>query len=77
MYAGQLVEVAPVAELFASPRHPYTEALLAAQPTSGQARGSLRVIAGEVADLTDPPPGCRFAPRCPLVHERCAHHARR
>jgi len=72
MYAGQLVEVAPVAELFASPRHPYTEALLAAQPTSGQTRGSLRVIAGEVADLTDPPSGCRFAPRCPLVHERCS-----
>jgi oligopeptide/dipeptide ABC transporter ATP-binding protein len=72
MYAGQLVELAPARELFRAPRHPYTQALLAAQPTSGQRRGALRVIAGEVADLTDPPPGCRFAPRCPLAFEACA-----
>jgi oligopeptide/dipeptide ABC transporter ATP-binding protein len=71
MYAGQLVELAPARELFRAPRHPYTQALLAAQPTSGQRRGALRVIPGEVADLTDPPPGCRFAPRCPLVFEAC------
>lgn len=71
MYAGQLVEVAPVQELFRSPQHPYTEALLAAQPTSGQRRGALRVIEGEVADLSAPPPGCRFAPRCGLAHDAC------
>jgi peptide/nickel transport system ATP-binding protein len=71
MYAGQLVEVAPVSELFRSPQHPYTEALLEAQPTSGQKRGALQVIDGEVANLADPPPGCRFAPRCRLVHEAC------
>ena len=71
MYAGQLVEVAPVVELFRSPRHPYTRALLDAQPTSGQKRGSLRVIQGEVPDLSDPPPGCRFAPRCALVRDDC------
>ncbi len=72
MYAGQLVEVAPVAELFSSPRHPYTEALLEAQPTSGRRRGALRVIDGEVADLAAPPPGCRFTPRCPLALEACS-----
>ena len=72
MYAGQLIETAPVAELFRSPRHPYTEALLAAQPTSGLERGKLRVIEGEVANLADPPPGCRFAPRCPLAYEACS-----
>jgi peptide/nickel transport system ATP-binding protein len=71
MYAGQLVEVAPASELFRSPQHPYTEALLEAQPTSGQKRGALQVIDGEVANLADPPPGCRFAPRCRLVHEAC------
>ncbi len=64
MYAGQLVETAPVEELFARPRHPYTRALLAALPTSGQPRGSLRVIEGQVPDLSDPPPGCRFLSRC-------------
>jgi oligopeptide/dipeptide ABC transporter ATP-binding protein len=72
MYAGQLVETAPTVELFRAPRHPYTQALLAAQPTSGLERGRLRVIDGEVADLTDPPPGCRFAPRCPLAYDACA-----
>jgi peptide/nickel transport system ATP-binding protein len=72
MYAGQLVEAASVAEIFRAPRHPYTEALLAAQPTRGQARGSLRVIDGQVADLADPPPGCRFTPRCPLHRAECA-----
>lgn len=72
MYAGQLVETARVADIFAAPRHPYTKALLAAQPTSGQARGSLLVIEGRVADLSDPPPGCRFAPRCPLRRDECS-----
>jgi oligopeptide/dipeptide ABC transporter ATP-binding protein len=65
MYAGQVVEVAPVGALFREPRHPYTQALLAALPTMDQARGSLRVIGGRVPDLTDPPRGCRFTPRCP------------
>jgi peptide/nickel transport system ATP-binding protein len=64
MYAGQLVEVAPVEEIFRAPRHPYTQALLAALPTAAQERGALRVIEGRVPDLSDPPPGCRFAPRC-------------
>ena len=71
MYAGQLVEVAPVHEIFRAPRHPYTQALLAALPAAGQARGSLRVIEGRVPDLTDPPPGCRFTPRCPYRMPEC------
>jgi peptide/nickel transport system ATP-binding protein len=71
MYAGQLVEVAPVAEIFGAPRHPYTQALLAALPTSEQERGSLRVVEGQVPDLTAPPPGCRFSPRCPVRRSEC------
>jgi oligopeptide/dipeptide ABC transporter ATP-binding protein len=71
MYAGQLVETAPAAELFASPRHPYTQALITALPTGDQVRGSLRVIEGQVPDLTAPPPGCRFAPRCPVRRTEC------
>ena len=71
MYAGQLVEVAPISEIFAAPRHPYTQALMAALPTRDQARGSLRVVEGQVPDLSDPPPGCRFAPRCPVRRSEC------
>jgi peptide/nickel transport system ATP-binding protein len=71
MYAGQLVEVAPVETIFGSPRHPYTQALLEALPTADQARGALRVIEGRVPDLTDPPPGCRFTPRCPHRMPEC------
>ena len=65
MYAGQLVELAPVHEVFAQPLHPYTQALLAALPRAEHAPGTLRVVEGQVPDLLDPPPGCRFAPRCP------------
>jgi peptide/nickel transport system ATP-binding protein len=72
MYAGQLVEVATVAEIFRTPRHPYTQALLAALPTQQQAPGSLRVIPGRVPNLSDPPPGCRFSTRCPYVMDECA-----
>jgi oligopeptide/dipeptide ABC transporter ATP-binding protein len=71
MYAGQLVETAAAGELFAAPRHPYTRALLAALPTTGQSPGSLRVIEGGVPDLSDPPPGCRFGPRCPHRMPEC------
>ncbi|MEJ7706904.1 MAG: ABC transporter ATP-binding protein [Nocardioidaceae bacterium] len=72
MYAGQLVETALVDELFNAPRHPYTQALLAALPTTEQSPGSLRVIDGRVPDLSDPPSGCRFAPRCPHAMSICA-----
>ncbi len=72
MYAGQLVEVAPVEDVFRVPRHPYTRALLEALPSAEHARGELRVIGGRVPDLADPPPGCRFAPRCPHRMDECA-----
>ena len=72
MYAGQLVEVATVSEIFRSPRHPYTQALLAALPTQQQTPGTLRVIPGRVPNLADPPPGCRFSTRCPYVMDECA-----
>jgi oligopeptide/dipeptide ABC transporter ATP-binding protein len=64
MYAGQLVEEAPVGELFDSPTHPYTRALLDAIPSAGQRGGRLRAIGGQVPDLSDPPSGCRFKDRC-------------
>jgi oligopeptide/dipeptide ABC transporter ATP-binding protein len=72
LYAGQVMEVAPVERIFAAPQHPYTKALLAALPTRAAARGALPVAAGGVPDLADPPPGCRFAPRCPVRMDACA-----
>jgi oligopeptide/dipeptide ABC transporter ATP-binding protein len=72
LYAGQLVELAPVAELFAAPRHPYTQTLVAAMPTADHERGSLPRLGGRVPDLVDPPPGCRFAPRCPVALPACS-----
>jgi peptide/nickel transport system ATP-binding protein len=72
MYAGRIVENAPVRELFARPAHPYTRGLLDSIPTSsGPVRRRLRAIEGIVPDLRKLPPGCRFADRCPMVVERC------
>jgi len=64
MYAGEIIEQAPVDELFANPRHPYTRGLLGAIPVLGDVRDSLTVIPGNVPNLIDLPAGCRFAPRC-------------
>jgi peptide/nickel transport system ATP-binding protein len=77
MYAGQVVESAPVRDLFASPRHPYTRGLLDSVPkprltARGTARMRLRTIDGIVPDLRHLPPGCRFADRCPLRIDACA-----
>lgn len=71
MYAGRLVEYGPVAEVFQSPRHPYTKALLRAAPSTYKSEGPLHSIAGSVPNLSRPPAGCRFHPRCPLVQEVC------
>ncbi len=72
MYAGQVVEQAPTAELFAHVRMPYTEALLASLPSlTAPAHERLRVISGRPPQLIDLPDGCRFASRCPYVQERC------
>jgi oligopeptide/dipeptide ABC transporter ATP-binding protein len=68
MYAGQIVEQASAEELFDHPEHPYTEALLGALPQLEGERvreGRLTAIPGRPPDLLDPPPACRFAPRCP------------
>jgi len=64
MYAGRVAEEGPVKEVFRRPRHPYTQKLLAAFPNIAADRRSLEVIPGSPPDLIDPPPGCRFAPRC-------------
>jgi oligopeptide/dipeptide ABC transporter ATP-binding protein len=72
MYAGQLVEVATVEEIFAAPRHPYTRLLLEALPDPARRPGDLAVIAGEIPDLERPPSGCRFQPRCPHRMDVCA-----
>jgi oligopeptide/dipeptide ABC transporter ATP-binding protein len=72
MYAGRVVESAPVRTLFADPRHPYTRGLLGSLPRVGQPRGArLVTIEGMVPDLRRLPPGCRFAGRCPMVISAC------
>ena len=71
MYAGKIVECSPVGDLFAAPRHPYTQALLNSLPSHRRARGELATIAGRVPGLADRPSGCRFAPRCPHVRDDC------
>ena len=72
MYAGKVAEVAPVAELFGNPRHPYTRGLLTAIPTLDTPRKrKLSVIEGVVPGLDDLPPGCRFANRCPHAQAIC------
>src|ERR671935_17816 len=70
LYAGELVEVAPTAELFAQPVHPYTRGLLDALPDLDGARG-LVPIEGRIPRLTELPPGCVFAPRCGFVVPAC------
>lgn len=72
MYAGQVVEEAPVDELFRRPRHPYTEGLLLAVPDPDAPRDRLAVIPGTVPSPIRWPTGCRFHPRCPWGWDRCA-----
>ncbi|PWC31050.1 ABC transporter ATP-binding protein [Azospirillum sp. TSO35-2] len=71
MYAGQVVEEAPVRSLFAMPRHPYTEALLRATPRVDEDAGTLAPIPGQVPSIRAMPPGCAYAPRCPLRRPPC------
>jgi peptide/nickel transport system ATP-binding protein len=76
MYVGLLVEVAPTEDLFQSPKHPYTEALLSAVPKTVPRRNPQRIILkGDVADPANPPPGCYFHPRCPYAVDRCRTEA--
>jgi oligopeptide/dipeptide ABC transporter ATP-binding protein len=72
MYAGKVVEKAPTYELFTDMKMPYTEALMASIPrVEHHSHTRLRAIAGRPPDLVNPPPGCRFAPRCPYAQPRC------
>src|SRR5258708_11561149 len=79
MYAGKKVEESDVEELFGAPLHPYTHGLLASIPqlaviggdTAAEANGRLKEIPGLVPALTNLPPGCSFAPRCPFADDRC------
>jgi len=71
MYAGKVVEYSPVKELFAAPKHPYTQGLLASVPVLGAVKEELDTIPGTVPSLHNLPPGCRFATRCPYRMERC------
>jgi oligopeptide/dipeptide ABC transporter ATP-binding protein len=71
MYAGKVAEEGPVRRVFTAPRHPYTQALLAAFPNIHADRRTLEVIPGMPPDLRNPPPGCRFAPRCAFAMPVC------
>ena len=73
MYAGEIVERGSVDELIENPKHPYTQGLLNCLPRITAEQQKLQPIPGNVPDLTDLPPGCTFAPRCPIVRDACWH----
>ena len=77
MYLGRIVEIGPTAEIFANPRHPYTQALLKAVPDVTHRRGDLAELPrGEVPDAASPPGGCPFHPRCPAAFASCGWEVR-
>jgi len=71
MYLGRIVEIAPMAELYAAPGHPYTRALFDSVPRVGAGRQVFHPIAGEIPSPLNPPSGCHFHPRCPSAGARC------
>ena len=71
LYLGRVVEIAPTAELFAAPNHPYTQALLANVPRLDTRKRRFAPIAGELPSPFAPPAGCHFHPRCPAAMDRC------
>ena len=72
MYAGNIVEEAPVKELFSNPQHPYTQGLIESVPKLGRRVHRLPSIPGSVPDLAAMPSGCRFAPRCKYAQASCS-----
>jgi oligopeptide/dipeptide ABC transporter ATP-binding protein len=74
MYAGQIVEMAPAAELLRRPLHPYTQALINSVPKLGHPGERLNAIPGNVPNLGSMPSGCRFHPRCPKARPDCSSH---
>jgi oligopeptide/dipeptide ABC transporter ATP-binding protein len=72
MYAGKVAEEGKVSVIFRTPRHPYTQKLIGAFPNIHADRKTLDVIPGSPPDLRDPPPGCRFHPRCPFAMAVCS-----
>ena len=74
MYAGQIVELAPARELLRRPLHPYTKALMLSVPKLSGGASRLSAIPGNVPRIGDFPPGCRFAPRCPVTRSECVEN---
>ena len=71
MYAGNVVEYGQLEHIYRNPRHPYTQGLLAATPKVGKTKNRLETIEGNVPDLSDPPEGCLFHPRCEFRTKEC------
>ena len=75
MYAGQIVESGPASEVFSTPRHPYTQALLASLPESASGKARLEALPGVVPGQYDRPQGCLLSPRCPYATDHCRNVA--
>jgi oligopeptide/dipeptide ABC transporter ATP-binding protein len=74
MYCGKIVETGDMDDIINNPRHPYTQGLISSVVSydpKGRVKGELKSIPGEHPDLRNPPPGCRFHPRCPLATDVC------
>ena len=75
MYGGQVAEIAETKEIFRDPIHPYTQGLLKSIPLLHKPKDILDSIDGVVPNLVNPPSGCRFHPRCPLIEDICSKEA--